>query len=180
MRDQIIEWSQWLREAPLKLLTWAFGHCPNSFCTPHPALNWALWGTSSLKKCPKPSRQGFRPPPLRAMPKCLLHEFERSFPYRVYTLGPLCLWKCFFNFFSTVSQFVSSIFSIFFSHVFFFFQHLKKNLNFFQLFLTFFNFSSILQCFSTFFFNFFCLFNFFLSLVLVQILATIQHHPDQV
>ena len=72
-----------------------FGHCPNSFCTPLPALKWALWGTSSRKKvpqtirarvqtpqnqanssqknCSKPSWQALRPPtpttPLRTMPK---------------------------------------------------------------------------------------------------------------
>ena len=67
--------------------------------------------------------------------------------YGVNTLGPLCLWKCFFNFFSTVSQFVSSIFSIFFSHVFFFFQHKKilTSFNFFSLFSTFHLFYNVFQ-----------------------------------
>ena len=42
----------------------AFVHCPNSFCNPPSpsALKRALWGTSSPKKCPKPFRQGSRPP----------------------------------------------------------------------------------------------------------------------
>ena len=43
----------------------AFGHCPNDFCTPLPALKQALWGTSSPKKCPKPSGQGSRPPQIK-------------------------------------------------------------------------------------------------------------------
>ena len=34
-----------LREAPLKFMLGAFGHCPFSFCTPRPALKRALWGT---------------------------------------------------------------------------------------------------------------------------------------
>ena len=34
-----------LREAPLKLASPLFGHCPNSDYTPPPALKRALWGT---------------------------------------------------------------------------------------------------------------------------------------
>ena len=38
----------------------AFGHCPNSFCTPH---SKGHSGALRLqKKCPKPSGQGSRPP----------------------------------------------------------------------------------------------------------------------
>ena len=73
-----------IREAPFKFMPKAFGHCLNSFCTPRPAVNRALWDTSSPKKvpqtirarvqtpqnqanssqksCPKPSGQGSRPP----------------------------------------------------------------------------------------------------------------------
>ena len=72
-----------LREAPTKLLTKAFGHCPNSFCTPprtqpgtlghfiseksapnHPGkgLDPPKQANSSQKSCPKPSGQGLRPP----------------------------------------------------------------------------------------------------------------------
>ena len=34
-----------VREAPLKFMLGAFGHCPFSFCPPPPALKRALWGT---------------------------------------------------------------------------------------------------------------------------------------
>ena len=34
-----------LREAPLRLASPLFGHCPNSDYTPPPALKRALWGT---------------------------------------------------------------------------------------------------------------------------------------
>ena len=35
-----------VREHPFNLLDPTFGHCPNSYWTPPPALNGALWGTS--------------------------------------------------------------------------------------------------------------------------------------
>ena len=85
-----------IREAPFKIILEVFGHCPNSFCNPSPpphsnghseALRLRKKcpkpsrqgsrppqneGNSSKKSCPKPSGQGFRPPPpKRAMPKCL-------------------------------------------------------------------------------------------------------------
>ena len=51
-----------------------------------------ILANSSLKKCPKPSGQGSRPPPpLRAMPKCLRHEFEDGFPKQVLKL---CRYSC--------------------------------------------------------------------------------------
>ena len=45
-----------VREAPLKFMLGAFGHCPNGFCTPRPALKRALWGTLSPKKVPQTIR----------------------------------------------------------------------------------------------------------------------------
>ena len=70
----------WLWEAPTNQNPRSFGHCPNSTWTPSPTLKRALCGTffralfyrferlsnPSLKKCPKPSWQGFRPPQNRA------------------------------------------------------------------------------------------------------------------
>ena len=78
-----------LREAPFNLSPPLFGHCPNSNYTPprtqtgtlghffqaqfyhfSPFLPFfTLFTIFSLNKCPKPSGQGFRPPPpKRAMP----------------------------------------------------------------------------------------------------------------
>ena len=51
-----------------------------AFAPPLPALNQALWALHLQKKSPKPSGQGLRPPPLRAMPKYLLREFEWGSP----------------------------------------------------------------------------------------------------
>ena len=51
-----------LREAPLKFVLGAFGHCPNSFCTTPPHSNWHSGALHLRKKCPKPSGQGSRPP----------------------------------------------------------------------------------------------------------------------
>ena len=51
-----------VREAPLKKIPNLFGHCPNSYCTPCPALKRALWGSSFLDKCPKPFWKGFITP----------------------------------------------------------------------------------------------------------------------
>ena len=64
-----------IREAPLKFMSWAFGHCPFSFCTPPPHSNGhsgalfsgPIWATlSNHHKCPKLSWQGFRPPQSQA------------------------------------------------------------------------------------------------------------------
>ena len=54
-----------LREAPLGIRSPPFGHCPNNDYPPPPSLKRALWGTSSLNKCPKPPWQGFRVPKIK-------------------------------------------------------------------------------------------------------------------
>ena len=51
-----------IREAILKFILEAFGHCPNSFCPPPPHSNGHSGVLCLRKKCPKPSGQGSRPP----------------------------------------------------------------------------------------------------------------------
>ena len=51
-----------VREALLNYMLEAFGHCPNSFCTPPPHANGHSGALCLRKKCPKPSGQGSGPP----------------------------------------------------------------------------------------------------------------------